>query len=61
MTGMYSNSLNPPELTLGIAADQFGAYPASDAYRSVGFAMLYSAANGSWTPWAMRQVIRFGV
>jgi rod shape determining protein RodA len=27
----------------------------------VGFAMLYSAANGSWQPWAGRQAIRFGV
>ncbi len=25
-----------------------------------GFAMLYSAANGSWEPWATRQVERFG-
>ena len=23
--------------------------------------MLYSAANGSWNPWAMRQVLRFGI
>ncbi len=28
---------------------------------SVGFAMLYSAANGSFDPWASRQMIRFGV
>jgi len=27
----------------------------------VGFAMLYSAANGSWQPWASKQAIRFGV
>ncbi len=27
----------------------------------VGLAMLYSAANGSWEPWAMRQAIRFAV
>jgi len=27
---------------------------------AVGFAMLYSAANGSWDPWATRQMIRFG-
>jgi rod shape determining protein RodA len=26
---------------------------------SVGFAMLYSAANGSWQPWAGKQAIRF--
>lgn len=27
----------------------------------VGFLMLYSAANGSWDPWAERQMIRYGV
>ena len=28
---------------------------------AVGFAMLYSAANGSLDPWASRQMVRFGV
>lgn len=28
---------------------------------SIGFAMLYSAANGSIDPWASRQMMRFGV
>ncbi|MEX2616815.1 MAG: rod shape-determining protein RodA [Alphaproteobacteria bacterium] len=27
----------------------------------IGFAMLYSAANGSFTPWASMQMVRFGV
>jgi|SRR5665213_123893 len=27
----------------------------------IGFAMLYSAANGNWQPWAARQVLRFAV
>lgn len=31
------------------------------ATASVGFAMLYSAANGSFDPWAKRQMARFGV
>ncbi len=31
------------------------------ALASVGFAMLYSAANGSWEPWASRQMTRFGL
>jgi len=26
----------------------------------IGFFMLYSAANGSWEPWASRQMVRFG-
>jgi rod shape determining protein RodA len=28
---------------------------------SLGFAMLYSAANGSWQPWAAKQAVRFGI
>ncbi len=27
----------------------------------IGFAMLYSAANGHWQPWASKQIIRFAV
>src|ERR1700688_2844980 len=27
----------------------------------IGFSMLYSAANGSWDPWALRQLVRFGI
>ncbi|MBT6138039.1 MAG: rod shape-determining protein RodA [Rhodospirillaceae bacterium] len=29
------------------------------AIAGIGFAMLYSAANGNWSPWAYRQAIRF--
>jgi rod shape determining protein RodA len=28
---------------------------------AIGIAMLYSAANGSWQPWAGKQAMRFGV
>ncbi len=31
------------------------------AVAAIGFAMLYSAANGSYEPWAARQAMRFGV
>ncbi len=31
------------------------------AIASMGFAMLYSVADGSFSPWALRQIIRFGV
>ena len=27
----------------------------------IGFVVLYSAANGSWEPWAIKQLIRFGM
>ncbi len=28
---------------------------------TVGFAMLYSVADGNWDPWASRQMVRFGL
>ena len=28
---------------------------------AIGTVMLYSAANGSWSPWALKQLMRFGV
>ena len=28
---------------------------------SIGIIMLYSAANGSWRPWALAQMIRLGL
>ncbi|WP_226893381.1 rod shape-determining protein RodA [Nisaea sediminum] len=61
--GMPSSSLNPPELTLGTKLQQinWGLILLLVLISSVGFAMLYSAANGSWTPWAVRQAIRFGI
>ncbi len=31
------------------------------AIAGIGFAMLYSAANGHWEPWASKQVVRFAV
>lgn len=31
------------------------------AVAGVGFLMLYSVAGGSWSPWASRQMIRFGI
>src|SRR5215469_8799217 len=31
------------------------------ALSGIGFAMLYSAANGSWEPWASKQMSRFAI
>src|SRR5580698_8262843 len=31
------------------------------AISGVGFAMLYSAANGNWQPWASKQMARFAI
>ena len=38
-----------------------GAAAAARAIAGIGFAMLYSAANGEFQPWASRQMIRFAV
>ena len=27
----------------------------------IGIVILYSAANGNWNPWALKQLIRFGL
>ncbi len=54
---------NQPKMTLGEKLWQinwiFVLFVVLTA--SVGFAMLYSAANGSFTPWASRQMVRFSV
>ena len=31
------------------------------AVAGIGIVMLYSAANGSWSPWALNQLLRFGM
>ncbi|GHD63654.1 rod shape-determining protein RodA [Thalassobaculum fulvum] len=63
MAGGFRNELlNAPEMTLGqkLAAVNWLMVLLIVAIASVGFAMLYSAANGSVSPWAYRQAIRFG-
>lgn len=63
MAGSFRNEiLNAPEMTLGqkLAAVNWLMVLLIVAIASVGFAMLYSAANGSFSPWAYRQAIRFG-
>lgn len=57
-----SEGLNSPELTLGqkLTALNWTLVLLIVLIACVGFAMLYSAANGDWSPWAYRQAIRFG-
>lgn len=52
-----------PELTLGqkVLSLNWGLVLVITLLSCVGFAMLYSAANGSLDPWAKRQMIRFGL
>ena len=57
------DALNPPELTLPHKLQQlnWGLVVLISLVAAVGFAMLYSAANGDWSPWAYRQMIRYAV
>ncbi len=52
-----------PELKLGdkIWQVNWGLVILVSAIAGVGVGMLYSAANGSFSPWASRQAIRFGI
>src|SRR3546814_13283122 len=61
--GLHSDRLNPPGMTFGekLAAVNWLMVLLLTAIACIGFAMLYSAANGSFAPWAYRQMIRFGV
>jgi rod shape determining protein RodA len=55
--------LNPSTMTLGQRFWQLNwiLILLICALASIGFAMLYSAGNGSYTPWAERQMIRFAI
>lgn len=55
--------LRAPELTLGQKIWQlnWGLFLLVAMVTGVGLAMLYSAANGDWDPWASRHAVRFGM
>ena len=55
--------LRAPELTLGQKFWQvnWGLLLLVSACAGVGLAMLFSAANGDWDPWASRHAVRFGM
>ena len=57
------NRLNPPELMLAQRILQINwlLLILVSLIALIGLAMLYSAANGSWSPWAVRQAIRFAM
>ena len=52
-----------PRLSLGRKTLQinWGLILLVTATAAIGVAMLYSAANGSWNPWATRQIARYAV
>jgi rod shape determining protein RodA len=59
----FSPDIGRPELTLTdkIRAIQWGLVLLIAAISGIGFAMLYSAANGNLQPWASRQMTRFAI
>ena len=60
---MREDSLNPPEFTIGQKLRNIHWFFVFliCLTAAIGIAMLYSAANGSFQPWASRQLVRFGV
>ena len=58
---MSSSGLNKPQLTLGRKLWQIHwlFVILVCVIATIGFAMLYSAANGSFDPWTTRQLMRF--
>jgi rod shape determining protein RodA len=58
---MLSGFYKTPEMTVSekLAEVNWGLILLLTVIASVGFVMLYSAANGSFQPWALRQMVRF--
>jgi rod shape determining protein RodA len=50
-----------PSLVLKLLSINWGLLFLLGCIASIGFAMLYSAANGHWEPWASKQAARFAV
>ncbi|MDX1739465.1 MAG: FtsW/RodA/SpoVE family cell cycle protein, partial [Alphaproteobacteria bacterium] len=63
MSSFSSSSFSQKELSLGqkFWRLNWGLMLILTLIACVGFAMLYSAAKGSWDPWASRQAVRFGI
>jgi rod shape determining protein RodA len=59
----YSSALNPNEMTWQDKVWQlnWGLIALITAVAAIGFLTLYSAAQGSLHPWALKQMIRFGL
>tara|TARA_Y100000994_G_scaffold159322_1_gene130621 strand:+ start:448 stop:1599 length:1152 start_codon:yes stop_codon:yes gene_type:complete len=57
------DTLNPADMTLGQRFWQLNWFLILliCTLASVGFMMLYSAGNGSYSPWAEQQMLRFGL
>jgi rod shape determining protein RodA len=62
MTG-FSSGIGRRSLTLAdkLRSIQWGLVLLIALIAGIGFAMLYSAANGDFQPWAARQMVRFAI
>ncbi|MGH7014139.1 MAG: rod shape-determining protein RodA [Stellaceae bacterium] len=61
MRWLYDPSRTPQTLSVKLLNVSWPLVALVTTIAAVGFAMLYSAGNGSWHPWAIRQVVRFVV
>ena len=59
----YETTINNQAQTLGekFANISFSYVLFICVLAGIGFVVLYSAANGNWNPWAIKQLIRFGM
>jgi rod shape determining protein RodA len=59
----FSPNIGHRELTFAdrVRGINWGLILLLSTISGVGFAMLYSAANGSWQPWASKQIARFAL
>ena len=60
---MLSGFYKQPEMTIGqkLAEMNWGLVALLTLISSISFVMLYSAGNGSFHPWALRQMLRFAM
>ncbi len=61
MESLLDSSAPRQNLALKLLGVNWGLVFLLGCIASIGFAMLYSAANGHWNPWASKQLIRFAV
>lgn len=59
MQSMFDADAPRQNLTVKLLSINWGLMLLIGCIAGIGFALLYSAANGHWEPWASRQAIRF--
>ncbi len=61
MSAFTDSDRQAPNLVEKIRSVNWGLVLLLTLISSIGFAVLYSAANGSFDPWALKSIIRYGV